>query len=34
MTILAWAGIAVLCIVAVLLLVAAFAEDRSVKPWR
>jgi hypothetical protein len=34
MTILAWVGIAVLCVVAVLLLVAAFAEERPVRPGR
>jgi hypothetical protein len=34
MTVLAWVGIAVLCVVAVLLLVAAFAEERPVRPGR
>jgi hypothetical protein len=34
MTILAWVGIAVLCVVALLLLVAAFAEERPVRPGR
>jgi putative exporter of polyketide antibiotics len=34
MTILAWVGISVLCVVAVLLLVAAFAEERPVRPGR